>query len=100
MTTLREKITKADVGEKIYFPENKHYKFVEFDFRNYGEEYDEYCWTIHNFGWGYEFPHGKSWNIVGTFKTLNGAKRNLIKRISHYFDLDAELEASSTEEDA
>lgn len=60
--------------------ELNHYAFrsIEFDITD-----GEYCWcarTHYNYGGGLTFPM-KSTHLVRTFKTLNGAKRNFIKRL-------------------
>jgi hypothetical protein len=81
-----ELVEKATVNETVTFPEDFPLKYVKFDVRNYGEEYDEYSWSARKSG---DFRHiyafGNKANTIATFKTLAGAKRNFLKQFSHYF---------------
>jgi hypothetical protein len=79
-------VNKATVGETVMFPEGFPLEYVKFDKRNYGNEYDEYSWSAKKRG---DFRHiyafGSRANEIATFKTLAGAKRNLLKQFNHYF---------------
>jgi hypothetical protein len=81
-----EQVQNAKVNETVNFPESFPLEYVEFDIRNYGEEYDEYSWSTKKRGdWRHIFAYGSKANTVATFKTLQGAKRNFLKQFSYYF---------------
>jgi hypothetical protein len=89
MKKLISAINAATVDQKIELETSDHFfKWVEFEYDKYE---DEFCWTAER-SWkntervGYVFP-SKSSNIVKSFKTLKGAKRNFIKSymVEHCF---------------
>lgn len=81
---LQEKLDNAKIGEKIVL-EGFRYSFVRFDLRDYGDGIDEYSWVserTEGYGRGYIFPSQSNPNLIKTFKTLNGAKRNFMRHVS------------------
>lgn len=84
--TFEELIMCLKIGEKLDLESyGQALKWVYFDGREYHKgEGIEYCWSA-EYSWknrgvvGYVHPLRSS-NYVQTFKTLNGAKRNFIKR--------------------
>jgi len=78
-----EKVMDAKVDEIIpisHFP----YKNLHFDFEKDTAKFSWVAEREHSCGAGYVFPGNG--NTVQTFKTLNGAKRNMIKHFGHLLD--------------
>lgn len=72
-----QKVNNAKVNELIDLTGYSHYTEVMFD----QDSDNKYCWTLKRNDWvGCIFPM-KNTQYVKTFRTFNGAKRNLMKRI-------------------
>jgi hypothetical protein len=84
--TFTKLVLEAKVNKIYKLPENFRYKSMKIDFIE-----NEYLWVLErNYrvtgSTGYVFPM-KTGRMVKTFKTEEGAKRNLIKWITFCFEV-------------
>jgi len=76
--TVKDKIMSIEIGKSIDLTKHSNmYISVQFS-----KDIDgEYIWTLYRKGYaGPIFPMQSTW-AVKTFKTLNGCKRNFLRRI-------------------
>lgn len=75
---LVAKIMSSEPGEKIDLTHyDRLYKEAIIDRESDGE----FCWSLSYKDWPMNDYPMRSQNYVKTFKTINGARRNLIKRL-------------------